>query len=84
MEVQILNQLKEIIKKDLEDYANELSVKLSQQFDDKIEGKRTALVLEAASKIMTVCQLRAIDRDSTEVRIIVNRKEGLKDETKTT
>lgn len=71
----VVSQINELIKSQLDAYAAKLSAQLKDKFDEEIEGKRKALVLEAASKIMTICQMRTIDKNSLEVRIVVNKKD---------
>jgi len=73
--IEVVEAIKDLIKKQLDDFAAKLSSKLRTKFNEEIEAKRKALIFEAASKIMTTCQLRSIDRDSTEIRIVVNSKQ---------
>lgn len=71
----VLAEMADTIKKTIEGEAKEHGDKLKKEFNERIDKRLNELVVKTASEIVQFCSIRSIDRDSVEIRIVVQRKE---------
>jgi hypothetical protein len=70
----VLDKIQDEIKESLNKFAAEEGKRLKAIFDDSIDKKVRELTFKAAQSITSFASMRQIDRDSVEIRIVIQEK----------